>query len=356
VKLKNYLKEVGGVKKIIALTSFLFIFLLAVLPASSSQAAESVGVTSITLVTDQGEIAAVKNGTNFTLDLLGVPGEIEVQQFKVTANNAVSLTVVPQNIAALLVQLGVNPENLDVKFVNNEAIVDKAKLVNWLDRIGASEFAQQFPVQQLTVQGLRTGYPLLTAEFQDYFNAPFTAIGTVYDEAGNTGKFSLNILTEGWKQEANKWYYYDVEGNAVSNNWLPWNGVWYFFNPDGSMVENNWVDWNNQWYFMNSTGAMETGWVPWGGIWYYMNPTGVMAESSWIYDNGWYYMDHFGRMTTGWISYNGSWYYMNPSTGKMATGWVLDGGKWYYMYNDGRMATNTRIGSYNIGWNGVWIR
>jgi len=60
-------------------------------------------------------------------------------------------------------------------------------------------------------------------------------------------------------------------------------------------------------------------------------------------------------MSTGWIAVGYNWYYMDCG-GAMRTGWILDKGNWYYCYNDGRMASNVKIGSYKLGSNGVWVK
>jgi glucan-binding YG repeat protein len=60
-------------------------------------------------------------------------------------------------------------------------------------------------------------------------------------------------------------------------------------------------------------------------------------------------------MKTGWVYSGKKWYYLDNG-GVMKTGWVLVNKKWYYLYSDGHMAANTKIGSYKINKDGVWIR
>lgn len=84
--------------------------------------------------------------------------------------------------------------------------------------------------------------------------------------------------------------------------------------------------------------------------------TGASAEARWRNDGvGWWYMKDDGYYATGWIQTNGKWYYVGDS-GYMKTGWQQDNGKWYYLNTDGSMATNTNIGGYQIGSDGVWVQ
>lgn len=49
-------------------------------------------------------------------------------------------------------------------------------------------------------------------------------------------------------------------------------------------------------------------------------------------------------------------YYMNAD-GAMAQGWLEIGNKWYYFYPDtGQMAYNTRVDTFYLDADGVWIK
>ena len=55
----------------------------------------------------------------------------------------------------------------------------------------------------------------------------------------------------------------------------------------------------------------------------------------------------------GWVLDTGNWYYYEA--GQKVTGWKLVGSNYYYMYEDGKMAANTWIGSYYVNADGAWV-
>ena len=59
-----------------------------------------------------------------------------------------------------------------------------------------------------------------------------------------------------------------------------------------------------------------------------------------------------GVPATGWKMVKGIWYYMDLE-GIMQTDWINDGENWYYLNSYGAMASNTYVGGYYLGWNGV---
>lgn len=123
-------------------------------------------------------------------------------------------------------------------------------------------------------------------------------------EAAGTGRGS-------WYRQDGRRYYKDEEGKTVKNGWKYIDGVWYYFEKDGSAA---------------------SGWREIGG--------------------SWYYMDSSGRMQTGWLQQEGNRYFLGM-TGAMAVGWQrLTPGSWYYFYEDGRMASNTKVDGYTLGKDG----
>ncbi|MEH7225222.1 hypothetical protein V7112_15545, partial [Bacillus sp. JJ1566] len=94
----------------------------------------------------------------------------------------------------------------------------------------------------------------------------------------------------GWVMENNTWYFFNENGEKVTN-WLEVDGKWYYFAADGAMAENKWVQSGSTWYFLGKGGAMLTNsWVQ-DGAWYYLNKDGVMVENAWVQSgSAWYYM------------------------------------------------------------------
>ncbi|MGG3561495.1 hypothetical protein ABES03_07795 [Neobacillus rhizosphaerae] len=79
------------------------------------------------------------------------------------------------------------------------------------------------------------------------------------------------------------------------------------------------------------------GWAQIDGVWYYFNTTGDKV-TGWNYISGnWYFFNKSGAMVTGWVK-DGKWYFLDNS-GAMQTGWVNDDGKWYFLDKSGAMQT-----------------
>lgn len=71
-------------------------------------------------------------------------------------------------------------------------------------------------------------------------------------------------------------------------------------------------------------------------------------------DGLWYYFGTDGSKKIGWQKIDGSWYHFDEQ-GIMQIGWMRDvDGKYYYLNSNGVMASNTTIGGYKLGVNGVW--
>lgn len=64
-------------------------------------------------------------------------------------------------------------------------------------------------------------------------------------------------------------------------------------------------------------------------------------------------MDKYGRPVTGWFKEGDLKYYFNSDGVMVSARWMEIEGKWYYFYEDGSLATNTKIDGYQIDENGV---
>ena len=171
---------------------------------------------------------------------------------------------------------------------------------------------------------------------------------SIFTPAGNTsypnGTGSDNVA--GWTSQGGYMYFRYPNGEYVRDGWLKLNDVWYFFDAEGHRLYGWQEDKNHNWFYLDTTsGGMKTGWLRDGQYWYYLNTTKDSFE---------------GAMISGWLEYNGKKYYFNES-GIMVTGWYQINGNWYYFYPQGSteslygyMATNTKIGDFNIGADGTW--
>ena len=156
---------------------------------------------------------------------------------------------------------------------------------------------------------------------------------------------SSSAVTSGWVQKDGVWYYYDEQGNPVTNTW---KGS-YYLKSDGKMAQSEWVyDASYQsWYYLKSDGSYARN--EWQGS-YYLKSNGKIAQSEWVYDasyQSWYYLKSDGSYARNeWQGF----YYLK-SNGKMAQSeWVYDASyqSWYYLKSDGSYARNVWQGSYYL--------
>ena len=134
---------------------------------------------------------------------------------------------------------------------------------------------------------------------------------------------SSSAVTSGWVQKDGVWYYYDEQGNPVTNTW---KGS-YYLKSDGKMAQSEWVyDASYQsWYYLKSDGSYAHN--EWQGS-YYLKSNGKMAQSEWVYDasyQSWYYLKSDGSYARN--AWQGSYYL--KSDGKMAVNEWVDGGRYY---------------------------
>ena len=99
---------------------------------------------------------------------------------------------------------------------------------------------------------------------------------------------SSSAVTSGWVQKDGVWYYYNEQGNPVTNTW---KGS-YYLKSDGKMAQSEWVyDASYQsWYYLKSDGSYARN--AWQGS-YYLKSDGKMAVNEWV-DGGRYYVDGSG--------------------------------------------------------------
>ncbi|MDO5349031.1 MAG: N-acetylmuramoyl-L-alanine amidase family protein [Lachnospiraceae bacterium] len=141
---------------------------------------------------------------------------------------------------------------------------------------------------------------------------------------------SGGVMTVGWIQSGNRWYFRYPDGSYPKDEWLAWNGKWYLFDNDGWMLT-GWQNRNGYSYYLDDSGAMVTGWVQAGNTFYYLNPTqdqyeGVLVKNNWIQQDGnYYYLNQDGIRAEGWNQIDGNWYYFYPGTGVRAANTYIDG-------------------------------
>ena len=99
-------------------------------------------------------------------------------------------------------------------------------------------------------------------------------------------------IKEGWQEENNNWRFY--EHNKPVTDWKKIQGKWYYFNKDGNRLSNTTFDG----YVFNKDGVMaENGWNFIDGKWYFANSSGKISQNKLEKINdSWYYFDKDGIM------------------------------------------------------------
>ena len=203
------------------------------------------------------------------------------------------------------------------------------------------------------------------------------------EENNNWRFYEHNKPVTNWKKIQGKWYYFNKDGNRLSNT--TFDG--YVFNKDGVMAENGWNFIDGKWYFANSSGKIsQNKWEKINDSWYYFDKDGIMlsnttinsylltnsgamAENKWVLiDKHWYFANSSGKISQNkWEKINGIWYYFDKTgimfsnqwqgnyylkaSGAMAEKeWIFDKtyNSWFYLKENGTFANQEWIGAYYL--------
>ena len=163
------------------------------------------------------------------------------------------------------------------------------------------------------------------------------------EENNNWRFYEHNKPVTNWKKIQGKWYYFNKDGNRLSNT--TFDG--YVFNKDGVMAENGWNFINGKWYFASSSGKIsQNKWEKIADSWYYFAKDGIMLSNT-TFDS--YLLTKSGAMATnGWAKIDQNWYYAT-SSGKISQNkWEKINGIWYYFDKTGIMFSNQWQGNYYL--------
>ena len=163
------------------------------------------------------------------------------------------------------------------------------------------------------------------------------------EENNNWRFYEHNKHVTNWKKIQGKWYYFNNDGNRLSNT--TFDG--YVFNKDGVMAENGWNFINGKWYFASSSGKIsQNKWEKIADSWYYFDKDGIMLSNT-TFDS--YLLTKSGAMATnGWAKIDQNWYYAT-SSGKISQNkWGKINGIWYYFDKTGIMFSNKWQGNYYL--------
>ena len=227
------------------------------------------------------------------------------------------------------------------------------------------------------------------------------------EENNNWRFYEHNKPVTNWKKIQGKWYYFNKDGNRLSNTtfdgyvfnkdgvmaengWNFINGKWYFANSSGKISQNKWEKINDSWYYFNKDGIMlsnttinsyllknsgamaENGWAKIDQNWYYATSSGKISQDKWEKVNGsWYYFDKNGIMLSSttfkgylfnnsgamaensWVKIKDTWFYANASGKFVQNKWEKINGSWYSFAQDGAMLADKWSGSYYLKTNGA---
>lgn len=201
----------------------------------------------------------------------------------------------------------------------------------------------------------------------DYTNSVNLTI-TEETKSNGQGKTTADELNGTAGISGDNTTYPNGTGNENVAGWVTDSTGTYFRYPNGTLAKNCWIELSGNFYLLDVNGRRLTGWQlnPSKTNWFYMDPTSGIMKTGWFRDGQyWYYLEPAGNAKgmriSGWRDINGKRYYFNTS-GIMVTGWFAIDNKWYYFYPEGSrpdgsygfLATNTKIGDFNIGPDGTW--
>lgn len=166
------------------------------------------------------------------------------------------------------------------------------------------------------------------------------------------------VVKTGWQNEAGSWYYYDNNGQMLSDNWY-WlkdfhgNFTWEYLNANGVAIDQIYEENGNVWYsqagpeagymtgwhnangytyYYRQSGTRVFGWQFIDGSWRYFRPTGTMVVSSWawlpVYGGSaynWKFFDSNGNNIEQFFQENGkTWLSQTGPSKDYFKGWWLD--------------------------------
>lgn len=168
------------------------------------------------------------------------------------------------------------------------------------------------------------------------------------------GASMTSFAATGWVEEDGTWYFYDNDGNKVTDEWKKSGDNWYWLDgeEDGAMAMDKMIEDDDDYFYVDSTGVMVTNtWVkvvnedqdddddPAEYHFYYMQSNGKAYRQKGdslnkkTIDGKQYAFDEEGIMLYGWVDENGEM--QNDDTGWATTNELYYFGGW----EDGSMKT-----------------
>ena len=194
------------------------------------------------------------------------------------------------------------------------------------------------------------------------------------------GASMTSFAAKGWVEEGGQWYYYDNNGDYVTNDWKKSGNNWFWLGDDGSMVTDSIVEDGDYKYYVNANGAMVTN--SWVAVepgdddneddapdhyWYYFGANGKACKASdsskgivvKTINGKKYGFDRDSKMLYGWVSDEGEkitdespfmdamYYFGTEDDGAMHTDWL--------QYMDGSDESSTLSGKEYSDMDEMWF-
>ena len=163
------------------------------------------------------------------------------------------------------------------------------------------------------------------------------------------GASMTSLAATGWTNEGGSWYYYNSNGDYVTDSWKSYNGQYFYLGDDGAMLTSQLIEDGDNHYYVDANGAMvKNTWVAVPADddetldvdyrWYYFGSTGKAYRKSYgkTINGKKYGFDEDGKMLFGYVeenSYNiinddedpilnATYYYGTNEDGARHSGWL----------------------------------
>ena len=229
---------------------------------------------------------------------------------------------------------------LSVLGLTSPAFAEDSKIVETTIRDKATEVKEKIELPSSEEQTTTTNTPPASKPKEEVKVSETKKDGWIQED--NQWRFyENNKPVTKWKQIQGKWYYFDKDGNRLSNT--TFDG--YAFNNDGVMASGGWIKLTDKWYYSNSSGKIsQEKWEKIGNSWYYFDKNGIMLSNT-IF-NGYLFSNSGAMPTNSWLKINEQWYYAQASGKPTQLKWENIGNTWYFFNAEGAMASNQWKGNY----------
>lgn len=229
---------------------------------------------------------------------------------------------------------------LSVLGLTSPAFAEDSKIVETTIRDKATEVKEKIELPSSEEQTTTTNTPPASKPKEEAKVSETKKDGWIQED--NQWRFyENNKPVTKWKQIQGKWYYFDKDGNRLSNT--TFDG--YAFDNDGVMASGGWIKLTDKWYYSNSSGKIsQEKWEKIGNSWYYFDKNGIMLSNT-IF-NGYLFSNSGAMATNSWVKINEQWYYAQPSGKPTQLKWENIGNTWYFFNAEGAMASNQWKGNY----------